>query len=239
MTKTMHKLNIASQLVILLFYIFIAFCVPYCHDDWDWGLDVGITQWLHATLNSRYAGNFFVIIMTRSELVKTAVLALTMFLIPLLICRICDRQRSLAKYLFANALMLIIPQFMWQQTFGWVSGFANFVVPAALTLFLVLIMERSIHSSRGLYWLCLPLAVAEGLFSENLTLYALAAFLIFTVVCAIKTKRVNVFHIAMTASAAVSCVIMFSNSIYDALLSDGRALGGIRELVIDLDSGLG
>ena len=237
MTKTTRKLNITARLVMLLFYTFIAFCVPYCHDDWDWGLDVGIAQWLHATLNSRYAGNFFVVIMTRSELIKTAVISLTMFSIPLLLCKVCDRQHSLDKYLFANALMLMIPRFMWQQTFGWVSAFANFVVPAALTLCLILVMERSIYRRPGLYWLCLPLAVAEGLFSENLTIYAFAAFLIFTAAAAIKTKRINTFHIAMTLASAAGCVIMFSSGIYDVLLAEGRALGGIRELAVDPSSG--
>lgn len=234
-----YKINIAAQLVMLLFYIFIAFCIPYCHDDWDWGLNIGISQWLNATLNSRYAGNFFVVIMTRSELVKTAVIALTMFFIPLLVCKVCDRQRHLAKYLFANALMLLIPQLMWQQTFGWVSAFANFVVPVALMLYLILIIEKSMHCRKGLYWFYLPLAVALGLFSENLAIYAFAASLIFTVSYAIKTKHLNLFHIAMTAASAIGCVIMFSSSVYDVLLAEGRALGGIRELTINLDSGLG
>ena len=108
---TIRKRNpyLPVMLAIFLFYIFIAFCIPYCHDDWDWGLDIGLEQFLNASLNSRYVGSFFVILMTRSEIIKTAVIALTMFFIPLLVSQLCDEERSLAKYLAANVLMLIMP----------------------------------------------------------------------------------------------------------------------------------
>ncbi len=111
-----RKAYLCAVFIMLAFYIFIGFCVPYCHDDWDWGLEIGMDRWIHATLNSRYVGSFFIIIMTRSEIIKTFVIGLTMFAIPLLIERLSCKNRSLKRYLISNFLLLFIPKLMWQQT---------------------------------------------------------------------------------------------------------------------------
>lgn len=229
----------ASVFCVLCFYIYIAFCVPYCHDDWDWGLSVGMDQWLNAVYNSRYAGSFFVVAMTRSELFKTAVMALTMLFIPVMLVRLSGRRDKTTVFIIANVLMLIMPKLMWQQTYGWVSAFANFVVPVPLLLFLILIMEKSIEDVPKKYWLCLPLALALCLFSENLTVYALFACAAFTVFCAVKKRRLNPFHLAMTAALIVGTVIMFSSPMYDELMASGVAANGVRRLTVIRGAGLG
>ena len=48
----------------LVFYVWLAAQIPYCHDDWDWGLQIGIQQLLTANLNSRYVGNFIEVVLT-------------------------------------------------------------------------------------------------------------------------------------------------------------------------------
>ena len=53
--------------LLLAGWLYIAWNVPYTHDDWDWGLPEGLERWLSGTLNNRYAGTFFVLAMTRSQ----------------------------------------------------------------------------------------------------------------------------------------------------------------------------
>ena len=77
--------------LLLAGWLYIAWNVPYTHDDWDWGLPEGLERWLSGTLNNRYAGTFFVLAMTRSQLVKTAVMGGCMFLISLLLGRLAGR----------------------------------------------------------------------------------------------------------------------------------------------------
>ena len=77
--------------LLLAGWLYIAWNVPYTHDDWDWGLPEGLERWLSGTLNNRYAGTFFVLAMTRSQLVKTAVMGGSMFLISLLLGRLAGR----------------------------------------------------------------------------------------------------------------------------------------------------
>lgn len=229
----------ASVFCVLCFYIYIAFCIPYCHDDWDWGLSVGMDQWLNAVYNSRYVGSFFVVAMTRSGLFKTGVMALTMLFIPVMLVKLSGHRDKTTVFIIANVLMLIMPKLMWQQTYGWVSAFANFVVPAPLLLFLILIMEKSTEDVPKKYWLCLPLALALCLFSENLTVYAFFACAAFTVFCAVKNRRLEPFHLAMTAVLAVGTLIMFSSPMYDELLASGTAADGVRRLTVGRGAGFG
>lgn len=238
MNNNSRRVYIFSALIMLVFYMFIAFCVPYCHDDWEWGIQAGMNQWLNATLNSRYVGSFFVIVMTRSQLLKTLIIGFTLFSIPLLIDRIAGKELNVKRYIISNFLLLFIPKEMWQQTHGWVSAFANYVISVALTFFLILVLERTKEGRTGAYWFLLPLAVAIGLFHENLTVYIVGVIVVFTIYCWIRSRRINAFHIAMTLFAIIGCLIMFSNSVYDSLIDEGVALGGVRALSFDLDSGI-
>jgi len=226
------------MLCALAFYMYIGFCVPYCHDDWDWGLDIGLQNWLHAALNSRYVGSFFVVAMTRAEWFKTLVIGLSMFLCPLMIAGMSGRRDGNIAFILANVFLLIMPQTMWQQTYGWVSGFANYVVPVPWLLFLIMVMEKSAKEVKRWYWLCVPLAAALCLFVENLTVYVLGACVLFTAVCAVRDRRVNPFHIAMCIALALGFAIMFSSAMYGELLDEGRALDGIRKLTVTRGSGI-
>ena len=78
--------------LFLLFYLWLAQQIPYTSDDWDWGCAVGIKQLQHATLNNRYAGNFVVVVLTRSVFLKTLVMGITFFLIPLLLSLIITKN---------------------------------------------------------------------------------------------------------------------------------------------------
>ena len=74
----------AVLLAALLFSLFLAWSVPYsATDDWLWGMEEGLGWWLGGTLNGRYGGNFFAVIMCRSQVVKTLVMGLVIFGLPL------------------------------------------------------------------------------------------------------------------------------------------------------------
>ena len=84
MRKNTHAPYFFLVLSMFAFSLFIAWCVPYTHDDWDWGREVGITNWLSGTFNNRFVGTFFVIVMTRFPILKNLIMAATMTLLPLL-----------------------------------------------------------------------------------------------------------------------------------------------------------
>jgi len=88
------KIWIITNVIIYVFYLYIAICIPYTHDDWDWGLSVGLEQLKNANLNSRYAGNFFAVVLTRSEWIKTLVMSIVFWGIPYVFSCISKKNHS-------------------------------------------------------------------------------------------------------------------------------------------------
>lgn len=252
--KTQKKWHPAMlvYLITALFYFWLAAQVPYTGDDWDWGLDIGLQHLLTADINSRYAGNFLVVIMTRSELAKTLIMGACYFAIPFLMTAIVVRgdfrgnwKKSTILFLACNCLLLSMDSLIWQQTYGWVSGFANYGVSAVLILLylyqILPLFAESVSfkksSPAGVVGMFL-LGVVIQLFLENL---AVLMVLLAGAVCLIgylREKKVRGNHLAMLLGTLVGIVIMFSSAIYPVLFDTGKTLGNGRELTFDQSGGL-
>lgn len=232
-------------LVFLAACLYIAWKVPYTHDDWDWGLPVGLERLKSASLNSRYAGTVMVLAMTRSQLFKTLVLGGGMFLIPFLAARLAaeDRRQDWAALTAAGgAALFSMPMLSWQQTFGWVSAFANFGVGAVAMLGILLLWQRSFSPNvrrpallaAALFFLCL----IGQLFAENQTLALLGAGVV-TGGYALVTRKARLPVLAGTAGCLLGGMLMFGNPLYGQLASSGTAVEGVRHLVFEPGQGLG
>lgn len=227
---------------LLCAYIWIAWRVPYTHDDWDWGLPVGLERWRTGALNSRYAGTLFVLAMTRSPWIKTLVMGFSMFLIPQLAVRLTgvERGRRFSMELLAHSLMFSMPIVTWRQTYGWVSSFANYVT-ASVWMLLVLLLLRQALWGRGRWWtavLLFPLSLTCQLFVENLSGF----MVILTTAAAgyaLKTHRDRAAALSALAGTLVGLALMFYNPLYGDLISTGTAVDGIRNLAFPIGAGPG
>ena len=83
----------------------------------------------------------------------------SMFLIPLLLGRLAGRgqpDRAFWVTILTAALLFTTPMDSWQQSLGWVSAFANFVVAAVFLLLVLLLWQRSFSAPspgfRGQSW---------------------------------------------------------------------------------------
>lgn len=244
--KSLRNRNIYFiYLAVLAFYIWMAAQIPYTGDDWDWGSAVGMEQFLHATVNSRYVGNFFEVVMTRSEFLKVAFMGVSYFLIPFLLMRIAAKDRGIMEpdrqlllFLLCNCLILTMNHVMWREVYGWTAGFANFGISA---LFLLLWLkellkafdgEPKVNNSPGRVLLYLVAGFCGQLFIENLAIYCV---LLACVLCGIyyyRFRRVPCRVLAMGIGAVGGLVVMFSSSIYQTLFTTGKAIGGGRSLPI-------
>ncbi|MBQ7345527.1 MAG: hypothetical protein IJW45_05645 [Oscillospiraceae bacterium] len=205
--------------------------IPYAHDDWDHGLAIGMQRFLSATLNSRYVGNLFVIVMTRSSLLKTLIMGATCFLLPYTISAIVGKRMALGPrtrltvFLLTDLLLLTMERFIFMQTYGWVSGFANFVISS---LFLAVYCYIALDIQRWKIPLSFLLSIATGLFIENLTLYVL---LLSTYLCVTHWRRCRKLesqYLLMVLGALIGTAIMFSSSVYRTLAQTGTAVDGYR-----------
>ena len=184
---------------VAVFYLYIAFQVPYTGDDWDWGLDIGLQHLLTADINSRYAGNFLVVIMTRSKLMQTLLMGSAYFALPMLMVAIvtdgqikANPKRSVTLFLAANCLLLSMGAPVWQQTYGWISGFANYGFSAVLLevclLLTMPLFRREIHQKdeNPLQLLSVfLLGMVIQLFLENLAIFMV---LFGMIACAVSDK---------------------------------------------------
>lgn len=230
---------------VLAFYLFVAWTVFYSPiDDWRWSLDeIGLRWWLEGIYNNRYAGNFFAVVLTRSPLLKTLVMGGVMFSIPLLMALLAVRgeaRRFLPAFLACHAGLLLMPSVMWRETYYWVSGFGNFVIPTALFLAWLLVLRRTADRRDHLCaWsaLLFPMSLVLGLFVENLTLLFFGASLILAI-CALWDKATRLPFWACLAGTSLALLVMFGNGVYAQLAQAGEAVGGYRELSFSPEDGL-
>ena len=237
----------AILLLFLAFWLYIAWCVPYTHDDWDWGLAAGMERWLNATQNNRYLGNLFIVMMTRSVAVKVLVMGVGMFLIPLLMALLVTpgedtRRPFLPCFLAANCLMLLLPREIWKQTYGWASGFANYGVSTVFFLLWLILLRRAFVSESeewGKALAILPVYTALlALFLENLAVIDLCLALCL-LLFALVTGRGRGLALGVLLGAVIGCLLMFRNPLYNDLAASGEALAGIRTFSFSVDSDLG
>ena len=237
--KTRKLFCIAVYAIFAVFYAWLAAQIPYTHDDWDWGLDVGINQWLSASINSRYVGNFFEVIMARSEILKTVIMGAGFFLLPFIASGIAFSKTEanthngrVIGFVLCNVLILSMHRTIWQQTYGWVAGYANFGISA---IFLLIVLKQFLHvfddlsSQRNvfrprtivLFLVCL----ASQLFIENIAIYLFLFSVLVNFIYWYRTKRFSWEYMAMLLAALIGLVLMFSSNIYSSLWSTGEALG--------------
>ena len=121
-------------------YIWIFSNTPYAAaDDWWWGLDHGMREFLTGSANSRYVSNFLEIIVTRSVFLKAVLHGLIATAIPFFIAvlvktrtrygaDLSEKANRLPEtvLLLSNILLLTIPMDVWQDAYGWIGAFSNF-----------------------------------------------------------------------------------------------------------------
>ncbi len=230
----------ASMALILFFWIAIAALVPYTHDDWEWGIDTGLEQWLSGGVNNRFAGNFFVVIMTRSSLVKVLIMGAVLFALPVLMALLARGGSFIARFWAGNLILLVLPLTIWRQTIGWVSGFANYCISAALLLGWLLLLKRFLFQRESALFPALLLffyTVVTGLFLENQTLLMLLMAL--CLMCwSFYHRQGRMIAVCTLLGAALGCLFLFYNPLYADLHTGGTALNGIRTLAFPAGSSL-
>ena len=215
-------------------------------DDMQWAIQIGVDWWRNGTLNSRYAGNFFAVLLCHSSLARVAVMGLTMFLIPYLMARLAVRDGAgtaspafLPAFLLSNAAVLLMPLLIWREVYGWVSGFGNYGVSVLFFLLWLTALRHVEHTRRQcVFWatVLFLLTLLMGLFLENLTLLFFGASLLLAL-RAIWDKPLRLPFGACLVGAAAAVYLMFFNTIVLELLRDGVSLGGRRALTFSLEDG--
>lgn len=220
MVKKGFKLkNLIIFLLIFAFVAVLSYMTPYMGDDWAWGSELGMErlQVGFKDYNGRYLGNLLVIALTRSQLLKAAVMACVITGTLVLMWQNV-KHKSFPVFLTATVGFCVMPRYIFRQAIAWVSGFTNYAVPTFL-IFAYLFIIKSIFDGKpkfkkGSFVLTFLLGASAALFMENITLYQLAADVLIIIGILIAYKKIFAPVISHFVGSLVGCVIMFTNGAY-------------------------
>lgn len=219
------------NLIVILFaffgFVYIMSTIPFCSDDWAWGASVGAQRLAShfRGYNGRYLGNLLILLLTKSNFIKTIGMAVVSFSVIYLIYKYIG-DGKLFYFLFVLFLLVIMPTNILRQTMAWASGLANYIPPIALTLLYLVIVKNIFDKDMPKYkeWL-IPVSFVIGLcgnlFMEHVTIMNVVVSIGVIVYSYIKFKtffRVHVFNFLGNICGAA---IMFSNSAY-GIISSGK-----------------
>lgn len=137
------------SLGVFFFYFYLSYNVPYCHDEWHWGLPERVELMKNGfrDYNGRYLGNILALIITRSVWWKAGILGIfSLWLYQVIkkgVLKEQDQKESFFIQLGAFFLLLAIPKTLFCQSYGWPAAFVNFVPP--VILFLIYFFLRNRH----------------------------------------------------------------------------------------------
>jgi len=209
--------------------LLLASLFPYIWDDWKWGSEIGL-QLLSSGFDGydgRYLGNIIVIIMTRSNIVKSIIMAVC--ITGILWCIESLIKKEWAFYLSA-ALLVFIPRLIFRQAIAWTSGFANYVTSIFFTLlfikYLQFILEDNSQKPTCQVAQCIPLLILglmNTLIIEHITIYNVFLAVLVNVYVFVKYKTLLSTFICYFIGTLLGTILMFSNSAYSNIATNADA----------------
>ena len=215
--------------ITMIVLFFLCWLFPYTGDDWAWGSQIGLDRlyiWFE-NYNGRYLGNLIVLVLTRSNLLKSAAMSATLTGILYLLEKLSGCKQAFS---ISALLLLLMPRTLSRQVVVWTSGFTNYAVSSLIVLVYVQhsyrywgrncngLSEKATHKyaqTAGFFLL----GAASTLIVEHITLYSLAIASCVLGVVWIRFRGVVMQQAAYLCGAVIGAVYMFSNSAYQTIAS--------------------
>lgn len=211
--------------IALLFFGVMAFLFPYSGDDWAWGSIMGNSrlEMFFDNYNGRYFGNFLVLAITRSEVLKIVLMAVS-YLFSCWLCYKYSGSKKTSVLVFSIFTFLLMSKLVFAQSVVWASGYSNYV-PSAIISVGYLYMVKNITGQavpeypKGLVVATLLMGFSGALFMENITLFNICLGIAVIGYCLLKFKKIYLAHIGFLVGAIAGAAWMFSNTAYRAIAS--------------------
>ena len=216
--------------VFMLFFLILGFILPYMHDDWDWGSIIGLNRLTtyFKGYNGRWAGNIFVILLTRSLGLRALLYSATMFFTVYLLCKIINRN-DFFVFGISTIILLCMSHEMFAQVIAWTSGFTNYTLPMPFALLIMLVVKNKLFTKTMVEYsnikrILICVACFIGMFFvEHLSFYLLclttSAFIIFK----IRNKKFDPLLFILMLCSVIGVILMFCNPAYlEALYNDNN-----------------
>lgn len=230
---------IISGCLIILF-AGLSYMFPYSGDDWAWGSSIGLQrlETFFEMYNGRYFGNFLVLAITRSRLLRTILMSLSYYGV----CLLCYKYAPIKKnssLLLAAVLFFVIPRAVFSQSIVWSAGYANYV-PSAIISALYMLMVNNITGTDTpeypQYFVIVTflMGFCGAPFIENIALFNICFAVAVIGYTAIKFKKAFACHFGFLAGSIAGSLWMFSNSAYSAISAGTDSYRDVSENFLDL-----
>ncbi len=220
--------------IIFITMLLLCYLFPYSHDDWAWGSSVGIER-LHsffANYNGRYLGNLVVLVLTRSNIIKTLSMASVLTAILYLINKIINSKYKIIENT-TILLFLCMPYAIFKSAIVWTSGFSNYATSTLLVLLYIYLNKDFFKEEKENYnnWiknvLMAILGFVSALFVEHVTIYLFLASMFFVIFRFIKNKKIDKRNLFYFVGILIGTVCMFSNEAYHSVSTGADAYRSI------------
>lgn len=216
--------------VLMVCSVFVVFCIltyffPYSNDDWAWGGSVGLERLsiFFANYNGRYLGNLLVILLTRSNIVKTLFMSLVYTGIVFTIKNIVNKKDNKIVYI-CTALIFLMDKVLLRQTIVNTSGFTNYTVSILLVLIYLNhiknIQEKNDKDKWYISALFFLIGFSATLFMEHVTTYLLALNVFVLIYSKVKYKKITLTSWLFFAGTLIGSIVMFTNGAYLNVLNN-------------------
>lgn len=217
-------------LVLLLFFSFISFNFPLTGDDLNWGL-VKLSRYFSSdqitNYDGRYLGNTSIIIASKYPLLRITAYAISSTLLVILSAKLINTKHwtNYAWPLFI--LLLTIPSSLFTQTFGWNSGFFNYVVGMLYPLYFAILLRDSSFAKQSInsfnYFIIAIGSILSCFFVEHVTLMNLLISIFSTYYIHKKPTEKGGWIYINLFGTLIGSFLMFSNLSYFNLLKNNNS----------------
>lgn len=225
------KSRVWKYLAMFIAFSVLFLVIPYCDDDLRWGGAPGmerLANWFDG-YGGRYLGYLIIILLTKVYAAKVVLQAAVMtFLIYMLDQISYEKQTEYISAIF----LLFMPLWMFSDTIGWTSGFANYITSVAFSSVYVRYVFRRLDGDETAGGLLktlgfMVLGLANALIVEHFTIYnfCLAVFMILYTF--FKEKKVRLTELFYLVGVAAGIGLMFSNSTYRHVASGDDFYRGV------------
>ncbi len=208
-----------EYIILFLVVLGICFLFPYSWDDWSWGSKIGLERldnWFDS-YGGRYFGNIMALVLTRSKILRSVLVAVSLALIVYLLNKL-SKNGKVGSYITIIAL-LFMPITLLRESVVWASGFANYGISIVLTLIYICFIRNIYNDEEPKYPIySIPLVLILGflntLLIEHMTIFNVVLGIYAIVLSFIKYRKLFVAHLAYLIGCVVGTIWMFSNSAY-------------------------
>ena len=212
--------------IALTFILAILLCCtfPLTGDDYgknaSWiieGFKEAYDLWL--SYNGRFFGNLLVVMMNYSKVFRVILQAATITGIIYFVSKNSKSKDKFNSFLLSFVLFFGMSKMMFRESISWMSGFANFGIPALMFALLIYNFRNIFEEDKVEYkWYNYLIAVLCGiftnLFSEHTSIFSVLIGIGFIIVSLINHKKIYKIQIIYLAVSIVFCALMFLSPVY-------------------------